>query len=290
MTGIALGIVLAAAFLHSSWNYLLKKSQRKIAFIWLLLLVGSIILVPMFLFFWPQGGISKTGWICVVATGILHALYFWFMGGAYERGDLSLVYPLARGSGPLFVPIFAVGLLHEELSILGIIGIALVIFGIYVIHLRSFSGQSFLDPFLAMRSGASIWALCTGFAIAGYSLVDKIGVSIVPPPAYIYLMLIITWLLLTPYVFIREKKWLNDEWNLNKGTIIVAGFLSPFTYLMILFAFKMSKVSYVVAVRELSIVFSTLYGIIWLKEKHGKQKITGGIVIALGVIFIGLAK
>ena len=290
MTGIALGIVLASAFLHSTWNYLLKKSQRKIAFIWLLLLVSAVILIPMFLFFWPKVVISKTGWICVVATGILHALYFWFMGGAYERGDLSLVYPLARGSGPLFVPFLAVGLLHEQLSIFGVTGITLVIFGIYVIHLRSFSRQSFLDPFLAMRGGASIWALCTGCAIAGYSLVDKIGVSLVPPPVYIYLMLVITWLLLTPYVFVKERMWLNEEWNLNKGAIIIAGFLSPFTYLMILFAFKISKVSYVVAVREVSIVFSTLYGIFWLKEKHGKQKIAGGILIALGVIFIGVTR
>lgn len=290
MTGIALGIVLAAAFLHSTWNYLLKKSQRKIAFIWWFLLVSTVLFIPMFLFFWPKVTISKAGWICVVTTGILHALYCWFIGGAYERGDLSLVYPLARGSGLLFVPFLAVAFLHEQLSFLGIIGIILIIFGIYVIHLRSFSGQSFIEPFLALREGASIWALCTGGTIAGYSLVDKIGVSIVLPTVYIYLMLVITWVLLTPYVFAKERKWLNKEWHLNKGTIIIVGFLSPFTYLMILFAFKISKVSYVVAVREVSIVFSVFYGILRLKEKHGNQKIVGAVLISLGVIFIALTR
>lgn len=290
MTGIALGIVLASAFLHASWNYLLKKSQRKIAFIWLALLVATVIFAPMFLFFWPQASISRSGWICIGATGILHALYFWFMGGAYERGDLSLVYPLARGAGPLLVPFLAVGLLHEQLSLFGISGIILVIFGIYIIHLRSFSGQSFLDPLRAMRSGASIWALCTGGTIAAYSLVDKVGVGIVIPPVYIYLMLVITWLLLTPYVLAKERIWLNQEWHLNKGSILMVGFLSPFTYLMVLFVFKISKVSYVVAVREVSIVFSTLYGIYLLQEKHGKQKLVGAALISLGVVFIGLAR
>jgi len=97
------------------------------------------------------------------------------MGGAYERGDLSLVYPLSRGSGPLFVPILAGILMHKQLSFLGVIGITLVIVGIYVIHLRSFSIQSFLEPIRSMRGSASLWALCTGGTIAGYSLANRIA-------------------------------------------------------------------------------------------------------------------
>ena len=162
MSELALGIVLAAAFLHAGWNYLLKKSQKKIVFTWWFLLVALILYLPMFLYFWPQTTVSTVGWSCVVATGLLHFLYFWFMGGAYERGDLSLVYPLFRGAGPLFVPFLAVILIHEKISILGGIGIALVILGIYIIHLKSFFRQSFLKPFLAFRGGASLWALCTG--------------------------------------------------------------------------------------------------------------------------------
>ena len=111
MTGSALGIVLIAAFLHAFWNYLAKKSRNKIAFIWWSILFSVILFLPMFLYYWPAATISSGGWSCIVATGILHAFYFWFMGRAYERGDLSLVYPLARGSGPLFVPILAVLLL-----------------------------------------------------------------------------------------------------------------------------------------------------------------------------------
>jgi len=290
MTGTALSIVLVAAFLHACWNYLAKKSRNKIAFIWWAILLSTILFFPMFRFYWPSVTISSTGWACIVATGVFHALYFWFMGGAYQRGDLSLVYPLSRGSGPLFVPIMAVLLLREQLSASGVLGIALVIAGIFGIHLRSFSIQSLREPFVTIRSGASLWALCTGGTIAGYSLVDKIGVNIVHPPVYIYLMFVITLLLLTPYVLVKERRDLKKEWQINKKKILIVGFLQLFTYMMILFALQMSKVSYVAAVREVSIVFSALIGIVLLREKSAPQKLCGAVLICAGVVLIGLSR
>ena len=289
MSGLSLIIVLVAAFFHAGWNFLAKKSKKKIAFIWWFLLIATIGYLPMFLYFWPQHIVSPAGWACIVATGILHALYFWFMGGAYERGDLSLVYPLSRGSGPLFVPILAIIFLQEQLSSVGIVGISLIILGIYCIHLKSFSVVSFIEPFRALRGSASVWALFTGGTIAGYSLVDKVGVGLVYPPVYIYLMFVISLLLLSPYVLAKQRAALKLEWLVNKGPILIDGFLVFFTYLMILFAFRLSKVSYVVAAREVSIVFSALLGIIWLKEKHATQKIAGAALITIGVVFIGLS-
>ena len=182
MSGLSLGIVVLAAFFHACWSLLAKTSHKKIVFIWLFLLVAAVVYLPMFLYFWPEVAITSIGWACIVATGILHALYFWFMGGAYERGELSLVYPLSRGSGPLFVPILAIVLMREQLSLPGIGGICAVVAGIYTIHLQSFSFHSFFDPFRAMQGSASLWALSTGGTIAGYSLVDKVGVSLVYPP------------------------------------------------------------------------------------------------------------
>ena len=290
MTGTSLSIVLVAAFLHAFWNYLTKKSRNKIAFIWWVVLFSTILFFPMFLYYWPSVAISSTGWGCIVATGIFHALYFWFMGGAYQRGDLSLVYPLSRGSGPLFVPILAVLLLNEQLSISGVLGIILVIVGIFGIHLRSFSIQSIREPFLTIRGGASLWALCTGGTIAGYSLVDKIGANIVHPPVYIYLMFVITLFLLTPCVFVKARRDLKKEWQINKIKILMVGFLDLFTYLMILFALQISKVSYVAAVREVSIVFSALIGIVLLQEKNAPQKLFGAVLISLGVFLIGLSR
>ena len=290
MSGLALGIVLLAALLHAGWNLLAKKSRNKMAFIWWFVMIAVIGYVPMFLSFLPGFDPTPAGWACIVATGILHALYFWFMGGAYERGDLSLVYPLFRGSGPLFVPVLAVILLHERLALSGVIGIALVVLGIYVIHLKAFTIDSFLEPLRAMRGSASLWALCTGGTIAGYSLVDKVGVSLVYPPVYIYLMFLISLLLLSPYMLLKERAALKIEWQVNRGAILIDGFLVLFTYLIILFAFKLSKVSYVVAAREVSIVFSALLGILWLKEAHAPQKIAGSVLIAGGVALIGFSR
>jgi uncharacterized membrane protein len=290
MSGLALSIVLVAAFFHAGWNFLAKTSRKKMAFIWWFLLIATIVYLPMFLYYWPQVTVTSAGWVCIIATGFLHALYFWFMGGAYERGDLSLVYPLSRGSGPMFVPILAIIFLQEQLSSPGIIGIVLVVLGIYVIHLKSFSLDSFLEPLRAMRGNASLWAFCTGGTIAGYSLVDKVGVGLVYPPVYIYLMFVLSLLILSPYVLVKEPAALKMEWRVNRLPILIDGFLVLFTYMMILFAFRLSKVSYVVAARELSIVFSAFLGIIWLKEQHAPQKFAGAVLIALGVVFIGLSK
>ena len=290
MSGVALVIVLVAAFLHACWNFLAKKSHNKIVFIWWFLLIAVIVYSPMFMYLWSSATISMRGWGCILATGIIHAFYFWFAAGAYERGDLSLVYPLSRGSGPLFVPILAVAFLGEKLSMLGLAGISLVILGIYSIHLQSFSIQSFLAPLRAVNSSASLWAFGTGLTIAGYSLVDKIGVQVVFPPVYIYLMFAISLLLLSPVVMSRYGSAIKHEWQINKVFILINGILVLFTYLTILFAFQISKVSYVVAAREVSIVFSALFGLIALRERNAHQKIIGSVLIAMGVVVIGFSK
>jgi drug/metabolite transporter (DMT)-like permease len=287
---MALALVFAAAFLHATWNYLTKRSQVKLVFIWWFLLISGLLYFPLFLYCWNQTTITSAGWICIIATSVFHALYFGFLGMAYEVGDLSVVYPLARGVGPFLVPFLAVGLIKEELSLSGIIGIGLIILGVYVLHLTSFSWKTFLLPFLMLKSRSSLWALGTGGTIVFYSLVDKIGVSNVYPPVYVYLMFVGAFILLSPYVLVKRRALLFEEWQRNKHTILAVGFLSLFTYLLVLFAMQMSKVSYIVALRESGILFSALYGIFWLRESHGNQKIVGAILIFLGVFSIGISK
>jgi drug/metabolite transporter (DMT)-like permease len=290
MTVTALLLVLFSALLHAFWNYLAKKSRHKIAFIWWSILFAVIIYFPMFLYSFAGMKISATGWACIIATGILHTFYFFFFGSSYERGDLSVVYPLARGFGPFWVPILAVIILREQLSLAGVIGIAFVVAGIYVIHLKSFSFKTFFEPFTAIRNTASMWALLTGCTIAAYSIVDKVGVQSVHPVVYIYFMFFIPLMFLAPYVLIAQRKALKTEWRINKGPIVVVGFLVVFAYLLILFAMQSSNVSYVVAAREFSIVFSALFGIIWLGERHRRPRLIGAFLIALGVALIGLSR
>ena len=127
-----------------------------------------------------------------------------------------MVYPLFRGFGPLLIPILAVASLNEELVAIGIAGIALIVLivlGIYVLHLKSFRLKSFIEPFASLRGGASLWALCTGISIAAYSIVDKVGVTQVFPPVYLYLGITISWAMLTPYVLSRRKDEILHEWR-----------------------------------------------------------------------------
>jgi len=158
-----------------------------------------------------------------------------------------------------------------------------------VLHLTSFSRKTFLLPFIAMRGNASRWALSTGATIALYSLVDKVGVTNVYPPVYVYLMFTGACILLSPYVMLSKRVSLLEEWQTNRGTILAVGFLSLFTYLLVLFAMQMSKISYVTALRESGIVFSARYGTFWLQEKHGRQKLAGAVLVFLGVFLIGLS-
>lgn len=139
-----------------------------------------------------------------------------------------------------------------------------------------------------MRGGATLWALGTGAAIAAYSLVDKVGVGVLAPPLYIYLMVLGTWLLLAPLVLARRRSQIQREWRVNRGPILLAGVLVVGTYLMVLFALQIAHVSYVVAVRQVSILFSVWLGTRGLKEGHGRQKWLGAACIASGVIGIGL--
>ena len=290
MTGIAMAVVLVSALLHACWNFLAKKSLKKIVFIWWSLLASMVLYFPMLVWFWPASGISPKGWVFVAATGITHFFYFFFLGSAYEQGDLSLVYPLSRGAAPLVVPVTAVIFLGEAVSFLGGTGIALVVAGIYVIHLRSFSGRSFLEPVLAVVRPASAWALLTGMTIAAYSLIDKAGVAWVYPPVYIYLMIALAWLCLTPFVLVGHRRHIMPEWRANASTVAVVSILMLASYLLILFALRIANVGYIIAVREISIVFSVLFGLYRLGEANRLQKLLGSAIITAGVVCIGLSR
>jgi len=291
MTSTALVLILLAAFLHSTWNYLAKKSYDKLSFLWLFLIAAMVIYFVPFVYWLRSHQIPMNGWIYILATGLIHAFYFWFLGAAYERGDLSTVYPIARGTAPVLVPFLAAGWLGEFPSVLGGLGIGLVAVGIYTINLPGFSLRSLLETWRAMRHGPVLLAFSTGIMTTLYTVVDKLGVQLVDPFIYIYLMFVLSVLFLAPWMFWRKRKELRDEWATNKRTIGIVGFMCLGTYLLVLSAMATpSKISYIAAGRECSIFFSALFGILLLKELHGLQKIAGAILIVLGVGCIAFAR
>ncbi|MCL4534661.1 MAG: DMT family transporter [Bacteroidetes bacterium] len=290
MTGLALALVLAAAFLHATWNFLFKRAKDKPSFVLLFGLASVVMYLPVFVFMAGRQPIPWEAWFAIGASGVVHALYFATLARGYSVGDLSLVYPLARGTGPLLVPVWAALFLGEHPSATGLAGILAVVGGVYILHLQELSWRGMLSPLLSVRTRATRAALLTGLLISVYTTVDKIGVTYAEPFVYMYLFSTLYTLLYAPFV-LTTSGWaaVNTEWRLNARSILVVGFLVVFTYTMVLFAMTMSHVGYVAAAREFGVVVGAAMGTLLLKESYGRAKVGGAALIAIGIAMIALA-
>ena len=313
MPAAALVLILTAALLHSCWNALTKRARDQFAFLCLAVAVASILFLPVTLWALPSGGVPAAAWPFVVATVVLHALYFYALGRSYRSGEFSLVYPIARGLGVALVPVLAAVLLDERPSSLGALGIAFVVVGIVALQWvgrpldRTDMGGPERAPqaplaargtpakpwrpsryarFLGPGTG---WALLTGLTIAAYALVDKAGVSRLHPVPYIGLMFVGSLLLLLPLVLANVGRF-RREWTANWRTILVASAMTLTAYLLVLFAFRLSKVGYVVAAREVSIVVSVVIGRLWFGERRLAARLAGAGLVLAGVICLALAR
>src|SRR5947209_1006359 len=171
MSGAALALVLGAAVIHATWNALAKRGRDPMAILWWAGAIGSLIMTPFALYSLWHGGASPRAVPFVVATVILHSVYFFTLARAYQSGDFSLVYPLARGLGVAIVPVAAFLLFDERLSPLGVTGIVLIGTGIFALNWRP--GAWSEDTLLKPGTG---WAIATGLCIPSHSPVDKGGV------------------------------------------------------------------------------------------------------------------
>jgi drug/metabolite transporter (DMT)-like permease len=223
----------------------------------------------------------------LLATILVHALYFVVLGRAYQAGDLSTVYPVARGLGVALVPALAFALLGERLSPVGVTGIALVVAGVIALQLagrrRDGSGmRAFVNP-------GTPWALVSGLMTASYSLIDKAGVAWMHPIPYIGIMFAGMTLLIFP-IARRNPDALRREWATNRRTILAASGMTIGGYLLVLFAFRLSKTGYVVAARETSIVLSAVIGHFWLREGPLGPRLWPAAVVLAGVACVALAR
>ena len=283
MSTAALLLVLGAALMHAGWNALTKRGRDPLAFLFCAGCLGALFYLPGALSVLWTRGFPPAALPFVIATVLLHAIYFFALGQAYRLGDLSLVYPVARGTGVALVPVLALFLFDERLSPLGAAGVALVVLGIFSLHRRPRPGRA------RLFAPGTAWALATGLAIAGYSLVDKAGVARLHPLPYIALMEVGAALVLMPAV-LPKRDVLRREWRTNWRTIVLVAAMSPGGYLLVLFAFQLSKAGYVVAAREVSIVFSALIGGFLLREGALGRRLAAAAVVAAGVVCVALAR
>ena len=287
MPASALLLVLAAAIFHSCWNALAKQARDQFCFLWSAVGWGACCSSPVVLWTMPPGGVPASAWPYVGATIALHALYFYALGRSYRSGEFSLVYPIARGLGVALVPVLAGVLLDERPSTLGALGIALVVVGIIALQ---WVGRPLGVAGARARFGPGTWwALLTGVTIAAYALVDKAGVSRLHPVPYIGLMFVGSLLLLLPAAVGRTAP-LRREWASNWRAILAASAMTLTAYLLVLFAFRLSKAGYVVAAREVSIVLSVVIGRLWFGERRLAARLAGAGFVLAGVVCIALAQ
>jgi drug/metabolite transporter (DMT)-like permease len=286
VSGPALALVVCAAILHAVWNALAKRADNQFVFLWCSVTLATVLLLPVGLLRLPGERAPASGLPFVAASVAIHALYFWALGRAYRHGDFSRVYPMSRGLGVALVPLVALPLFGERLSWLGSLGVGLVVLGIAALGAMPVATTASV----ARASGAgTAWALVTGLTIAAYSLVDKAGVARLHPMPYIALMGASLSVVLAPVV-LADRPALGREWRRHWRTILVASAMNLTSYLLVLFAFRLSKVGYVVAARELSILFSAFIGSLWLGEGRLAPRLAGASVVLAGVVCVALAR
>jgi drug/metabolite transporter (DMT)-like permease len=282
----ALLLLVVAAVCHSTWNLLSKRSTDKQAFLWLAIATTVVLYLPIFVvMFRPM---PLVGLVLAGVSGVVEGAYYLLLGSAYAVGDLSVVYPLARGSAPLLVALAALFVLGERPTPAGAAGILLIVAGVYALHLTSFDRKGLLAPILALRQRASQLALLVGVTIATYSLIDKIGVGYVNPVLYIYLIFVVAGVVLAPYMLLARRGAIVLEWRANWRTILMASVLFAAAYLVVLVAFTRAQVAYVSAVREMSVVFGAAMGALILREPFGDKKVLGATLIFAGILCIAV--
>lgn len=295
MTGVAVLLVVISAFAHASWNLLAKRAGNPELANWWMATFGSVIMLPVAIVLLIVVPPDPIGWLFIAGTIGLHILYFFTLGRAYRYGDLSIVYPVARGLGLTLIPVFGVLLLNETVSALASAGIALIFMGIVTIGLSSKSkdlsigtNRGSLTNKLADRG--VLFAVATGIIIGSYSILDKRGVDHVTPVLYMFFLSAggsLGALALIHRSYSREQ--FKTEMRVHWKTLIAGGLLQFLAYVLVLSAFRLSQVSYVGPFRELAIGIGVVMGALVLKEQVTRWRAAGAAAILVGAMTIALA-
>ena len=288
MNPVALGLIIAAAFAHAAWNLAAKRAGASGApFVWLASAISAALLLPIGLTTLLVTHEDVGRWLlAATVSGVFQALYFLLLQRGYATGELSVVYPLARGTGPLVSVLLAVLILGERPGWLGIAGGLIVVAGIVLIGFTARGPH--LDPKKA-RAGV-IFGILTGFTIAAYTLWDSNSVN-----ALAVAPLAMTWgatttqtLLLSP-IAVRRWAEVRDAWRRFWREALAVGVLSPLAYGLVLFALTLAPVALVAPGRELSVVLVSLAGLFILKEGQARQRLTGAAIVLVGIVLIAFA-
>ena len=283
----ALALVVIAGLLHAGWNFLLKKCGGGIGVLTLSAIVATVALTPfsLLLIFATSFTFTPTMIGVILGSGVLHLIYFLLLDCAYRSGgDLSVVYPLARATGPLLTIIVATLVFGERMSALALAGAVLI--GVSALLLTGNPAKLFSRE---ASAGAGFALLC-GCMIATYTVWDKqaVAVLLIPPVVFDWGANLSRIAILTPMAMRREPGAISRAWRDHRKTVIAIGVLSPLSYILVLTAMVFTPVSYVAPARELSILFAALLGAHALKEGDATRRTVAALGMVLGISGLAL--
>ncbi|TMH81890.1 MAG: EamA family transporter [Betaproteobacteria bacterium] len=285
MTGLAIALVLGAALIHASWNYLLKKSGGGIGFVWAFAALSSLLYAPLAVgvVIVQHFEFTIEALAFLFASAALHTAYYLLLDRGYRHGDLSVVYPLARATGPFLTVLVAVAMLGERPGIVALCGAALVVGGAFFIA---------ASPAKLREAGAArgtAFALLTGCMIAAYTVVDKQAVSavLIPPILQDWGANLGRVIVMAPLALGRRGE-VKAAWSRQRKAVILVALLCPLSYILVLTAMVFTPVSYVAPAREVSILFGALMGAHWLQEGDVPRRVAAAAAIALGVVALAI--
>jgi uncharacterized membrane protein len=276
----ALGLIIIAAFAHSTWNLLAKRAADCRHLIWFACCADSVIFLPVSLWI-VHNDWQKLGWKAaafLLATGVLHLVYFDSLQRGYRAGDLSVVYPLARGTGPLLSFWGAVLVLRERPTALAFAGALLVVSGILLL-----SGGLNLLRSSGARAGI-FWGALTGVIIACYTIVDgySVKVLLLSPILVDFAENIFRAVVLTPRAC-QDRARVRAEFSTYWKHALGIAFLTPTGYILVLFAMKIAPVSHIAPAREMSMMIGAYFGSKVLSEGHLLRRMIASALIAGGI-------
>jgi len=286
MSLYVLVLVLTAAIIHASWNLLAKKTKGKTPFIWLQYIASNILYLP-FLFFLTNQRYTISSqpllWFSL-SSAVLHLGYFIVLQKGYRSADLSVVYPLARGSGPLISFIAAIIFLHEQLKLSSVMGLLLIIAGVLII-----TGLSFKKENNSKITTGITYGILTGLFIALYTFNDTVAVKkyTISPLVLTLATNFFSAILLFPFV-LPQRDELKREIKMHKWIIIAIALLSPAAYILVLEALKYAPLTVVAPARETSILFGVFMGSQVFNEEDGRRRLIASVLILSGIIVLSL--
>ena len=279
MPPAVLPLVLLAAVCHAGWNALLKESGNPLVLSARAVAWGTALSFPFVGIAWVlhgRPGLSPATWALAGISALMELVYFIFLSTAYRRGELSVVYPIARGTAPLLAVVVGLVLLGERLHPVGLIGVGLVLAGIWAVRRPS------------AASGVLLPALATGVMIAAYTSLDRVGVRLAPPWLYGWVLWLFAAVFLNGYTTLRGRAIEGSPPRLP--TAIVVGGLMTAAYFMVLLALSIAPLAVIAPVRESAIVLVTAWGIWRLREREGLWlRFGGAVAIVLGIGLLAFA-